>query len=133
MIAADPLLTRAEARLVALATAALGPDDGEPVGRAPAWALAAQGASRAVREALAGRAQVGLRKYAGHLVRLGWRYAGVGAWQEALDLVVYLAADPEATPRERALAGELAELLTARLLRTPEGRPLAPSELREGA
>jgi len=133
MTASDPLLTRAEARLVALATAALGPDDGEPVGRAPAWALAAQGASRAVREALAGRAQVGLRKYAGHLVRLGWRWATVGGWQEALDLLVYLAADPEATPRERALALELAELLTARLLRVPADRPLAPAELREVA
>lgn len=127
----DPLLTRAEARLVALATAALGPDDGAP-GREPAWSRAAQGASRVVREALATRAEVGVGKYGG-LLRRGWRFALTGGWQEALDLAVYLAADPEATPRERALAGELLELLTARLLRTPADRPLAPVELREGA
>lgn len=129
---ADPLLTRAEARLVALATAALGPDDQDPPGREPAWALAAQGASLVVREALAARADVGVARYGG-LLRRGWRWALVGGWQEALDLVKYLAADPEATPRERALAGELLELLTARLLRTPADHPLAPSELREGA
>lgn len=131
MTAADPLLTRAEARLVALATAALGPDDGTP-GRAPSWAEAARGASRAVREALAARADVGVSRYGG-LLRHGWRWATVGGWQEALDLLVYLAADTEATPRERALALELAELLTARLLRVPLDRPLAPSELREAA
>ena len=86
----------------------------------------------AVREALAARAEVGVVRYGG-LLRRGWRWALVGGWQEALDLVVYLAADPDATPRERALAGELAELLTARLLRTPVDRPLAPVELREAA
>lgn len=116
---------------MALATAALGPDDGTP-GRAPSWAEAARGASRAVREALAARADVGLSRYGG-LLRHGWRWATVGGWQEALDLLVYLAADPEATPRERALALELTELLTARLLRAPLDRPLAPAELREAA
>lgn len=127
----DPLLTRAEARLVALATAALGPDDGAP-GREPAWSRAAQGASRVVREALAARAEVGVRKYGG-LLRQGWRFALVGGWQEGLDLVAYLEADPDTPPEELAHAHRLLELMTARLLRVPADRPLAPVELREGA
>jgi hypothetical protein len=132
MTASDPLLTRAEARLVALATAALGPDDQDPPGRPVAWLLAARGVSRVVRHALAARAEVGVGKYGG-LLRRGWRFALPGAWQEGLDLKAYLEADPESTPEELAHADRLLELLTSRLLREPLDRPLSPSELRETA
>jgi hypothetical protein len=125
------ILSAAEARLARVAVAALGADDGAP-GRPAAWALAIGGHSRVAREAVAVRAEVGLARY-GALLRRGWRWAPLGAWQEALDLVVYLAADEGATPRERALAAELVELLAARLLRVPLGQPLAPSELRAAA
>jgi hypothetical protein len=116
-------------RITALSTAALGPDDGPP-GRAVAWEAAIRGLSMPLRAALHARAQVGTRRYGGPL-RMGWPWATVGALQEAVDLVVYLTADETATDLERALARQLAELLTARIGRAPASVALAPSELRE--
>ncbi|MFZ8927417.1 MAG: hypothetical protein ACO3CU_11745 [Candidatus Nanopelagicales bacterium] len=116
------------ARLRALAVAELGPDDGPP-GRPSASAEAGVGASPPVRVALAARAEVGALRYGGPL-RYGWPWATVGAWQEALDAMVYLEADPGATSRELALARELAEVLTGRIVRTPAGTVLAPLEYR---
>lgn len=116
------------ARLRALATAELGPDDGPP-GRPAAAAEAGVGASPPVRVALAARADLGASRYGGPL-RYGWPWATVGAWQEALDAMVYLEADPGATATELALARELAEALTGRIARTPATTVLAPLEYR---
>lgn len=44
-----------------------------------------------------------------------FRFATVGAWQEAVDLVGYLTSVPGLTDLERDLAVALAEVLTARV------------------
>ncbi len=115
-------------RITALATTALGPDDGPP-GRRLAWEAAIPGLTMQLRAAIHARAQIGILRYGGPL-RVGWPYATVGALQEAVGLVVYLTADETATDIERALARQLAELLTARIQRTPASIALAPAEYR---
>jgi hypothetical protein len=65
------------------------------------------------------RAEVGQLKY-GTVLRRGWKRSAAGALQEAVDLVLYLFADQGASPRERKLAIELAELLVRRVLRLDE-------------
>jgi hypothetical protein len=62
------------------------------------------------------RSEVGLRKY-GIRLRRGWKGASYGALQEAVDLLLYLEADEDASRRERALALELAEMIVARAAR----------------
>lgn len=118
---ADPMLTPAEARVVALATVSLGPDDGDTVTRAQAHAWAMMGRPHPIREAHAARAEMGRAKY-GVVLRLGWPKATAGALQEALDLEVYLEADTGATAEEKALARRLTDSLFARLVRSEEGR-----------
>ena len=101
-------------RLRARATAALGPDTAPP--GAPLALPVAQSWARSegLRQALAARAEVGVAKYQRPLTT-AFRFAVVGAWQEAVDLLDYLAGVPGLTSRERDLAVELAEALTDRV------------------
>lgn len=101
-------------RLRARATAALGPDTAPP--GAPLALPVALGWARSegLRVALEARAQVGVAKYQRPLTT-AFRFAVVGAWQEAVDLVGYLAGVPGLTDLERDLAVALAEALTARV------------------
>ncbi len=100
--------------LRARATAALGPDTAPP--GAPLALPVAQSWARSegLREALAARAEVGVAKYQRSLTT-AFRFAVVGAWQESVDLVGYLAGVPGLTDLERDLAVALAEALTARV------------------
>jgi hypothetical protein len=75
--------------------------------------------SPALAACVAARAEVGQLKY-GTVLRRGWKRSAAGALQEAVDLLLYLFADPAASPRERKLAIELAELLVRRVLRLDE-------------
>ncbi len=101
-------------RLRARATAALGPDNAPP--GAPLALPVAQSWARSpeLRAALEARAEVGVAKYQRPLTTR-FRFAVVGAWQEAVDLVGYLAGLPGLTDLERDLAVALAEALTARV------------------
>jgi hypothetical protein len=101
-------------RLRARATAALGPDTAPP--GAPLALPVAQSWARSpeLRAALAARAEVGVAKYQRPLTT-AFRFAVVGAWQESVDLVGYLAGVPGLTDLERHLAVALAEALTARV------------------
>lgn len=101
-------------RLRARATAALGPDTAPP--GAPLALPVAQSWARSegLRVALAARAEVGVAKYQRPLTTR-FRFAVVGAWQESVDLVGYLAGLPGLTDLERDLAVALAEALTARV------------------
>jgi hypothetical protein len=101
-------------RLRARATAALGPDTAPPgaplaLPVAQSWAR-----SKGLRAALEARAEVGVVKYARPLTT-AFRFAVVGAWQESVDLVGYLAGLPGLTDLERDLAVALAEALTTRV------------------
>lgn len=75
--------------------------------------------SPALAACVAARAEMGQLKY-GTVLRRGWKRSAAGALQEAIDLLLYLFADPAASPRERKLAIELAELLIRRVLRLDE-------------
>lgn len=75
--------------------------------------------SPALAACVASRAEVGQLKY-GTVLRRGWKRSAAGALQEAVDLLLYLFADQGASPRERKLAIELAELLVRRVLRLDE-------------
>jgi hypothetical protein len=101
-------------RLRARATAALGPDTAPP--GAPLALPVAQSWARSegLRVALEARAEVGVAKYQRPLTTR-FRFATVGAWQEAVDLLDYLTGVPGLTSRERDLAVELAEALTTRV------------------
>ncbi len=101
-------------RLRARATAALGPDTAPP--GAPLALPVAQSWARSegLRAALEARSEVGVAKYQRPLTT-SFRFAVVGAWQESVDLVGYLAGLPGLTDLERDLAVALAEALTARV------------------
>jgi hypothetical protein len=99
------------AMLVETATTALGPGHSQG---APAVGVASHRLPDAVVACLKARAEVGVQKYGG-VLSVGWPKATAGAYQEALDLLVYLHADVEALPIERALARELVLSLAQRL------------------
>jgi len=101
-------------RLRARATAALGPDTAPP--GAPLVLPVAQSWARSegLRAALDARATMGVAKY-GRPLTTSFRFSAVGAWQESVDLVGYLAGLPGLTDLERDLAVALAEALTARV------------------
>lgn len=101
------------APLVQAARTPLGPSWGDG---GPAVEAAVQGLSPCLVECLRARAQVGLDKYAEPLA-IGWPLATYGALQEALDLLVYLWADEQATKWERERALELCERLAMRCLK----------------
>jgi len=99
-------------QLVEAATARLGPDCSSGM---PAVGRAAQRLPQAIVACLRARADQGVQKY-GTALSVGWPPATAGAYQEALDLVMYLAADADASPFERALARKLAISLAKRLV-----------------
>lgn len=100
------------AKLVETARRALGP--GHSIGD-PAVSLASHRLPDAVVACLKARAEVGEQKYGG-LLSVGWPKATAGAYQEALDLLVYLCADLHSTPLERSHARELVMSLAQRLV-----------------
>jgi hypothetical protein len=101
------------APLVQAARTPLGPSWGDG---GPAVDKAVQGLAPCLVECLRARAQYGLDKYAEPLA-IGWPLATYGALQEALDLLVYLHADEQATKWERDRALELCERLAMRCLK----------------
>lgn len=101
------------APLVQAARAPLGPGWGEG---GPAVDQAVQGLPPCLVACLRARAEYGLDKYPELLPR-GWPLATYGALQEALDLLVYLHADEQATKWEKDRALELVERLAVRSLK----------------
>lgn len=82
-----------------------------------AWGRAVSAATHPLVElGVVTRAYVGTKKYGAEL-RVGWHHSTIAALQEALDLVVYLEADPDGTSEERAAAHHLAEVLALRVAR----------------
>jgi hypothetical protein len=69
-----------------------------------------------IRAALEARIDKGLRKY-GVALAFGWDLALLGAWQEALDLYLYLLADPGASQQEIMVASSMLILLSERVAR----------------
>lgn len=100
------------AKLVETARKALGP--GHSIGD-PAVSLASHRLPDAVVACLKARAEIGEQKYGG-LLSVGWPKATAGAYQEALDLLVYLYADVQASSIERSYARELVMILAQRLI-----------------
>ena len=100
-----------------------GPADDYPAGfnpaapgdAVPAAVRVAAGRSIPERMALRARSEAGQKKYGVYLYP-GWRGALRAAVQEALDLRVYLEADPESIDLERHYADNLLRLLSERLL-----------------
>jgi len=80
----------------------------------PAVVAAGRGVPAVLVDCLRERAVVGLTKY-GRLLPIGWPRATAGAFQEALDLLVYLASDEGSTWLERWAARWLLRSLARRL------------------
>ncbi len=112
----DALAYDAEAREMFLhaATRALGPSSS---GGRPAFAAANHPhLSGPIRAALESRIDVGLKKYGVELA-FGWDLALLGAWQEALDLYLYLLADPKSSQEEILAAFGLLTVISERVAR----------------
>jgi hypothetical protein len=90
-------------------------DPAAPGDAVPAAVRVAAGRSIPERMALRARSEAGREKYGVYLYP-GWRGALRAAAQEALDLCVYLEADPESIDLERYYADNLTRLLTQRML-----------------
>ena len=104
----------AKEAFIAAATRALGPSS---IGGRPAFdPVNHPNMPGAIRAALEARIAVGVKKYGVELA-FGWDLALLGAWQEALDLYLYLLADPKSTQEEILIASSLLVMLSERVAR----------------
>ena len=103
--------TKQHRALVAISAVALGPGYGDGP---PAVVAAGRGLPVVLVDCLLERAVVGQSKY-GRLLPIGWPLATAGAFQEALDLLVYLASDKGSLWAERWMARWLLRSLARRL------------------
>ena len=103
--------TKQHQALVKLSALPLGPGYGDGP---PAVVAAGRGMPAVLIDCLLERSVVGQSKY-GRLLPIGWPLATAGAFQEALDLLVYLASDKGSTWAERWMARWLVGSLARRL------------------
>lgn len=104
--------------LVTLANVALGPGYGDGP---PAVIKAGRGLPPVLVDCLLERSVVGKSKY-GRLLPIGWPLATAGAFQEALDLLVYLASDTSSTRLERWAARWVVRSLAQRLAKQAQAQ-----------
>lgn len=104
--------------LVTLANVALGPGYGDGP---PAVIKAGRGLPPVLVDCLLERSVVGKSKY-GRLLPVGWPLATAGAFQEALDLLVYLASDTSSTRLERWAARWVVRSLARRLAKQAQAQ-----------
>lgn len=106
--------TYAKEMFVAAATRSLGPSS---IGGRPAFDPANHpNMPGAIRAALEARIATGVKKYGVELA-FGWDLALLGAWQEALDLFLYLLADQKSTQEEILIASSMLVMLSERVAR----------------
>ena len=104
----------AKEAFIAAATRALGPSD---IGGRPAFdPVDHPNMPGAIRAALEARIATGVKKYGVELA-FGWDLALLGAWQEALDLYLYLLADLKSSQEEILGAFGLLMALSERVAR----------------
>lgn len=104
----------AKEAFITAATRALGPSD---IGGRPAYdPVNHPNMPGAIRAALEARIDVGRKKYGVELA-FGWDLALFGAWQEALDLFLYLLSDPKSSQEEILIASSMLVMLSERVAR----------------
>ncbi len=102
----------AKEAFITAATRALGPSS---IGGRPAFdPVDHPNMPGAIRAALEARIATGVKKYGVELA-FGWDLALLGAWQEALDLFLYLLADPKSTQEEILIASSMLVMLSERV------------------